>query len=245
VQTVSILDRRTQTLAISAPHSVITSEKKTLLVDWLVKWRVLDPLRFIQGNGGTDRRAFENRLNAVVRSAFNEEALRHTAHGLISDEREQAMQAVRARLADQVRALGIEIVDARIRRVDYAAETTNDIYRRMVAERNKVAGQLAAEGEAAKEQIRADADKQRAVILAEASLQAQRTKGEADAQATRIYAEAFGHDPRFAAFYRSLQAYRASFHSKSDVVVIDSGSDFFRALRGSGGGDDAAAARKR
>ncbi len=243
VQTVSMLDKRIQTLSSPEPHAIFTAEKQSLVVDWLVKWRISDPRQYIRNNG-VEQHNLENRLTAVVQAAFNEEVTRHTVRGVLSDERDKIMQNVRAHLSEQTRSFGIEIVDVRVKRVDFVAEITDAVYKRMISERNQVANQLTAEGEAAKERIRADADKQRSVIIAQATLDAQKIKGEADALATEAYADAFGRDPRFAAFYRNLEAYRSSFRGKSDVFVIDTSSEFFKAMRGGDAGDGASA-RKR
>ena len=247
VQTVSMLDKRIQTLDNPSPSAIFTAEKKSLVIDWLVKWRINDPRQFIRNNG-VEQRNLEIRLAAVAQAAFNEEVTKHTVRGVLSDERAQIMQNVKTRLVSESKPFGIEIVDVRIKRVDFVPEVTASVYNRMNSERKQVANQLRAEGEAVKEQIRADADKQVSVIVAEATLEAQKTKGEADAQATQIYGEAFGRDPKFAQFYRNLEAYRASFNKKSDVMVIDAGSDFFKAMRGSGGAGSAdvpAAAKKK
>jgi membrane protease subunit HflC len=234
VQTVSMLDKRIQTLDNPSPSAIFTAEKKSLVIDWLVKWRINDPRQFIRNNG-VEQRNLEIRLAAVAQAAFNEEVTKHTVRGVLSDERAQIMQNVKTRLVSESKPFGIEIVDVRIKRVDFVPEVTASVYNRMNSERKQVANQLRAEGEAVKEQIRADADKQVSVIVAEATLEAQKTKGDADAQATQIYGEAFGRDPKFAQFYRNLEAYRASFNKKSDVMVIDTSSDFFKAMRGSGG----------
>jgi membrane protease subunit HflC len=246
VQSVSTLDKRVQTLNSPEARAIFTAEKKSLVIDWMVKWRIHDPRQYIRSNGVTQAN-LESRLAAVTQAAFNEEVTKHTVRGVLSDERDQIMQDVQKRLVDESRAFGIDIVDVRIKRVDFVAEITDAVYKRMISERNQVATQLRAEGKAEEERIKADADKQRAVIIAQATLDAQKTKGEGDAKASAIYADAFGRDPRFAAFYRSLQAYRNSFQSRSDVMVIDSSSDFFKAMRGpdSAAGADAGAARKR
>ena len=242
VQTVSMLDKRIQTLENPSPSAIFTAEKKSLVIDWMVKWRIRDPRQYIRNNG-VEQKNLENRLGAVAQAAFNEEVTKHTVRGVLSDERAQIMQNVKTQLMSDAKAYGVEIIDVRIKRVDFVPEVTASIYKRMTTERAQVANQLRSEGEAAKEQIRADADKQKAVIVANAQQDAQKIKGEADAQATQIYGDAFGRDPKFAQFYRSLEAYRASFHNKSDVVVVDGGSDFFKAMRGSGSGDAPAAAR--
>jgi modulator of FtsH protease HflC len=242
VQTVSMLDKRIQTLDNPSPSAIFTAEKKSLVIDWMVKWRIRDPRQYIRNNG-VEQKNLENRLGAVAQAAFNEEVTKHTVRGVLSDERSQIMQNVKQRLEAESKLFGIEIVDVRIKRVDFVSDVTASVYSRMVTERRQVANKLRAEGEAVKEQIRADADRQKAVIVATATLDAQKIKGEADAQATQVYGEAFGRDPKFAQFYRNLEAYRASFNKKSDVVVVDSSSDFFRAMRGSGSGSgDAPAA---
>ena len=246
VQTVSMLDKRIQTLDNPSPSAIFTAEKKSLVIDWLVKWRINDARQFIRNNNG-EQLNLERRLAAVAQAAFNEEITKHTVRGVLSDERAQIMQNVKARLESESKQFGIDIIDVRIKRVDFVPEVTSSVFNRMISERKQVANQLRAEGEAVKEKIRADADKQVSVIVAEATLDAQKTKGEADAQATQIYGEAFGRDPKFAQFYRNLEAYRASFNKKSDVMVIDSSSDFFKAMRGSGGAGsaDASAAPKK
>jgi modulator of FtsH protease HflC len=169
-----------------------------------------------------------------VQAAFNEEVTKRTVRGVLADEREKVMQDVRKRLGDEAKAFGIEIVDVRIKRVDFVAEISDAVYRRMQSERQQVANELRSQGGAEGEKIRADADKQREVIIAEAYRDAQKLKGDGDAQASAKYADAFGRDPQFAQFYRSLEAYRASFRSKNDVMVVDPSSDFFKAMRGSG-----------
>jgi membrane protease subunit HflC len=247
VQTVSMLDKRIQTLDNPSPSAIFTAEKKSLVIDWLLKWRINDPRQFIRNNG-VEQRNLENRLGAVAQAAFNEEVTKHTVRGVLSDERAQVMRNVKTRLEDESKQFGIEIIDVRIKRVDFVPEVTNSVYNRMISERKQVANQLRAQGEAIRDTIRADADKQVSVIVAEAALDAQKTKGGADAQATQIYGDAFGRDPKFAQFYRNLEAYRASFSNKSDVVVVDSNSDFFKVMRGAGGAGpgtaDAAAAKK-
>lgn len=230
VQTVALIDRRIQTLDSSDARPVFTAEKKSLVVDWLVKWRVTDPRQYIRSNG-VSQSNLESRLSAVTQAAFNEEVTRHTVRGVLSDERDQIMQNVQKRLIDDSKSFGIEIVDVRIKRADFVADITEAVYNRMKSERDRVAKQLRAEGKGEEERIRAEADRQRTTIIAGATLEAQKIKGDGDAQASAIYAAAFGRDPRFAAFYRSLQAYRQTFQSKSDVMVVDSSSEFFKAMR--------------
>ena len=239
-QNVVFLDKRVQTLDSPETRPIFTAEKKSLVIDWLVKWRISEPRQFIRNNG-TDLRNLESRLSPVVQAAFNEEITKRTVRGVLAAERDKVMNDVRARLNDEAKAFGIEIVDVRIKRVDFVADITDSVYRRMESERKQVANELRSQGSAEGEKIRADADKQREVIIAEAYRDAQKLKGEGDAKASALYADAFGRDPAFAQFYRSLEAYRASFRSKSDVMVVDPSSDFFKAMRGTGGAGGAAA----
>jgi modulator of FtsH protease HflC len=238
-QNVVFLDRRIQTLDSPETAAIFTAEKKSLVVDWLVKWRIIDSRQFIR-TVGTDFRLLETRLSPVVQAAFNEEVTRRNVSDLLAKERESVMNDVKSRILDEAKAFGIEIVDVRIKRVDFVAAISDAVYRRMQSERQQVANELRSTGAADAEKIRADADRQRSVIVAEAYRDAQKIKGEGDARASALYADAFGRDPQFAQFYRSLEAYRASFRNKSDIMVLDPGSDFFRTMRD--GGSDAPAA---
>ena len=230
-QNVVFLDKRVQTLDSAETRPIFTAEKKSLVIDWLIKWRINEPRQFIRNNG-TDFRNLENRLSPVVQAAFNEEVTKRTVTGVLATEREKVMSDVQTRLADEAKAFGIEIIDVRIKKVDFVADITDSVYRRMQSERQQVANELRAQGGAEGEKIRADADRQREVIVAEAYRDSQKIKGEGDAKASVLYAEAFGRDPAFAQFYRSLEAYRIAFRNRSDVMVLDPSSDFFRAMRG-------------
>ncbi len=241
LQNVVILDRRIQSLDSPESRPIFTAEKKSLVIDWLMKWRIVEPKTFIRNNG-VDIRNAENRLVPIVQAALNEEVTKRTVGAVLSAEREKVMQGVIKRLADDAKAFGIEVVDVRIKRVDFSANITESVYRRMESERKRVANELRSTGGAEGEKIRADPDRQREIIVAEAYRDAQKIKGDGDAKSSAIYAEAFGKDPSFAQFYRSLEAYRSTFRSKSDVMVLDPGNDFFRAMRG--GGAAAAAGRK-
>jgi membrane protease subunit HflC len=243
-QNVVFLDKRIQTLDSAETRPIFTAEKKSLIIDWLIKWRIADPRQFIRNNG-TDMRNVESRLSQVVQAAFNEEITKRTVGGVLADERDKIMQDVRNRLSDEARAFGVELVDVRIKRVDFVADITDSVYRRMESERKQVANELRSEGSAEAEKIRADADKQREVIIAEAYRDSQKLKGEGDAKASALYADAFGRDPQFAQFYRSLEAYRASFRNRSDVMVVDPSSEFFKAMRGGGPAGTAAPATRR
>ena len=240
-QNVVFLDRRIQTMDSPETRPIFTAEKKSLVIDWLVKFRITDPRQFILNNGA-DMRGLEARLSPIVHAAFNEEVTKRTVGEVLSSGRDKVMQDVRGRLIDEGKSFGIEILDVRIKRVDFVANITDSIYSRMRSERQQVANQLRATGQAEGEKIRADADRQRDVIVAEAYRDAQKVQGEGDAKAAALFADAFGRDPQFAAFYRSLTAYRTAFRNKSDVMVIDSGNEFFKAMRGSASAAAAAAA---
>ncbi|HEU4460222.1 MAG TPA: protease modulator HflC [Methylibium sp.] len=230
-QNIVWLDRRIQSLDSPETRPVFTAEKTSLVIDWLVKWRITDPRQFIRNNGTNTRNA-EARLAPIVQAALNEEVTKLTVRQVLSTERDTVMQGVIRRLDDDAKAFGITVVDVRVKRVDFAANITESVYRRMESERKRVANETRSTGQAEGEKIRADADKQREVIVAEAYRDAQKIKGEGDAKASALFAEAFGRDPQFAQFYRSLEAYRASFRNKSDLMVVDPSGEFFRALRG-------------
>lgn len=243
-QNVVFLDRRIQTMDSPENRPIFTAEKKSLVIDWLIKWRITDPRQFIRNNG-TDMRGLESRLSPIVHAAFNEEVTKRTVGEVLSSARDKVMQDVRTRLSEEAKSFGIDILDVRIKRVDFVANITDSIYSRMASERKQVANQLRSTGAAEGEKIRADADRQREVIVAEAYRDAQKTKGEGDGRAAAIFSEAYGRDPQFAKFYRSLEAYRASFKNKSDLMVVDPSSDFFQSLLGANGGNAATpAARK-
>jgi len=235
VQTVSYIDKRLLTLHSPDTEPMLTLEKQRMVIDWYVRWRVTEASQYIR-NVGLDEAAGATQLNRVVRNAFQEEINRHTVRELLSAKRELIMSAVQREVLAQVKGAkpwGIDVVDVRITRADYVDAITESVYRRMEAERKRVANELRSTGAAEGEKIRADADRQREVTVANAYRDAQKVKGEGDAQASAIYAEAFGRDAQFAQFYRSLEAYRASFNKKSDVMVIDpANSEFFRAFRG-------------
>lgn len=234
-QNVSYIDKRLLTLDSSDTEPMYTAEKQRMVIDWYVRWRVTDPLEYIR-NVGLDENAGASKLNGVVRNAFQEEIKKRTVKDLISTKRETLMADVKAEVLERVRGAkpwGIDVIDVRITRADYVEAITESVYRRMEAERKRVANELRSTGAAEGEKIRADADRQREVTIANAYRDAQKIKGEGDAEAARIYAEAFGRDPQFAQFYRSLEAYKASFTKKSDVMVLDpSSSEFFKVFRG-------------
>ena len=228
-ENIRFFDRRILTIDNPEAERFITAEKKNLLVDSYVKWRIVDPRKFFISFKGDERLA-EDRLTQLVRSALNEEFTKRTVRELISDQREQVMQGIRKKVADDAAEIGVEIVDVRLKRVDLLAEISDSVYRRMEAERKRVANELRSTGAAESDKIRADAERQRDVILAEAYRDAQKIKGVGDAKATALYAEAFGRDPQFAQFYQSLEAYRNSFKDKRDVMVVEPNGEFFKFL---------------
>ena len=230
IQNVQFFDRRIMTIDNPEAERFITSEKKNLLVDSFVKWRIVDPRKFFISFKGDERLA-QDRLSQLVKSALNEEFTKRTVRELISEQREQVMQGIKKKVADDTSDIGIEIVDVRLKRVDLLAEISDSVYRRMEAERKRVANELRSTGAAESEKIRADAERQRDVILAGAYRESQIIKGEGDAKANAIYNEAFSRDVQFAQFYRSLEAYKASFKDKKDIMVIDPSSDFLKYLK--------------
>ena len=235
-QNVSYIDKRLLTLDSTDSEPMLTAEKQRVVIDWYVRWRVSEPTEYIR-NVGLDERAGALQLTRVVRNAFQQEVNKRTVNELLSTKRDALMNDVRNQVLGAVKSAekpwGMDVVDVRINRIDYAETITESVYRRMEAERAQVANQLRSTGAADGEEIRAGADRQREVTLANAYREAQKVKGDGDAEAARVYAEAFGKDPAFAQFYRSLDAYKASFANKSDVVVVDPSSDFFKAMRSS------------
>src|SRR3954468_1455427 len=248
LQSVSYIDKRLLTLDSVDTEPMLTAEKQRVVIDWYVRWRITDPLAYIR-NVGLDEAAGANQLNRVMRNAFQEEVNRVTVGELLSKRREQLMGDVKREVLDVVKGAkpwGVDVVDVRITRADYVEAITESVYRRMQAERTRVANELRSTGAAEGEKIRADADRQREITIANAYREAEKIKGEGDAQAAAIYGEAFGRDPQFAQFYRSLQAYRATFNKKGDVTVLDpNGTEFFKAFRGNAGSAPAPASGKK
>lgn len=230
LQNVVYLDKRILTLDASGADLVQTSEKKNLMIDTFVKWRIGDARRYWVSFQGSERAA-SDRLAMLLRDVLNIAVNKRTVNQITSSEREKAMAEISELLQARVKALGIDIVDVRMKRVDFTPEISESVYSRMEAERKRVASEERSKGAAQAERIRAGADRQSEVILAEAYRDAQKTKGEGDGEAARIYADAFGKDPEFARFYRSLEAYRRSFSQKSDVMVVDPSADFFSYLK--------------
>lgn len=234
-QNVLFLDKRILTLDTPEADRFITAEKKNILVDAYIKWRILDPRLYFVSFTGDERRA-QDRMSQIIKAALNEEITKRTVREVISGERSKVMNAIHKKVTDEAKQIGVEIIDVRLKRVDYVEQINNSVYDRMKAERVRVANELRSTGAAESEKIRADADRQRTVILAEAYRDAESIRGDGDAKATQIYAQAFGQNPEFYKFYRSLEAYRASFKNRSDMMVIDPNSEFFRFFKSTGSG---------
>ena len=228
-------EKRIVTLDWEQPAEIVTSENKTMTVDSFVKWRIIDPAKYYVSVKEGGEAAAEDRLSQVVNAGLRDEFGKRTVRDVIAGERGAIMQSMKVRADKEARQIGIQVVDVRLKRVDYSEEISKSVFDRMIAERKRIANQLRSEGSAASEKIRADADKQREVIIAEAFRDAQKAKGEGDAKAAEIYSSAYGKNPEFYAFYRSQEAYKNSFKSKADVMVLDPSSEFFKYMRGAGG----------
>jgi membrane protease subunit HflC len=235
VQNVRYFDSRILTLDSAAPETFITAEKKNVLVDSFVKWRITDVKQYYISVGGDEARA-QTRLMQTVNSSMREEFGKRTIHEVVSGERDKIMAILREKADADAQKIGVQVLDVRLKRVDFTPEISDSVYRRMDAERKRVANELRATGNAESEKIRADADRQREVALAVAYRDAQKIKGEGDAKAAAIYASAFGRNSEFYSFYRSLEAYKQSFKNKSDVMVLDPSSTFFKYLKNSNKG---------
>ena len=230
VQNIRYFDTRILTLDAGDPERFITSEKKNVLVDSFIKWRVIDAKQYYVSVGGDETRA-EIRLNQTVNDGLRAEFGKRTINDVVSGRREDIMKIIRAKADQDARKIGVQVVDVRIKRVDLPETVSENVYGRMQAERKQVANELRSTGAAEAEKIKADADKQKDVIVAEAYRDAQSVKGLGDAKASALYAAAYGKSPEFYAFYSSMQAYRESFKSKSDVMVLDPSADFFKYMK--------------
>jgi len=231
IQNVRYFDMRILTFDDAEPLRFITSEKKPVLVDSFVKWRIVDVKQYYVSVQGEELRA-ATRLKQTISGGLQNEFGSRTVHEVVSGERDKIMEEVRVKADQELRRdLGVELVDVRLKRVDLPQEVSESVYRRMEAERKRIANDLRATGGAEAEAIRADADRQREVILANAYRDAQKTKGEGDARSAATYARAFSENTEFYAFYRSMEAYRSSFRGKNDLMVLEPSSDFFRYLK--------------
>jgi len=230
---VRYFDVRILTIDTAEPERFLTSEKKNVLVDLFVKWRITDVRQYfisVQGNEA----AAQTRLLQTINDGLRAEFGNRTVHDVVSGERDKIMNLMRDKANEDAKKIGVDVLDVRLKRVDLPQEVSVDVYRRMEAERKRVANELRSTGSAESEKIRADADRQREVIVAQAYREAQRIKGEGDAKATAIYARAYEQNAEFYSFYRSLEAYKASFRGRNDVMVIEPTSDFFKYLRSGG-----------
>lgn len=234
IQNVTYLDKRLLTLESRDTEPLLTAEKQRIVIEWFVRWHITDPLEYIR-NVGLDSDAGAQQLDRVMRNAVQDEINRRTVGEIIARQRDSLMADVKNDVTKAIngsKPWGIEVVDVRITRADYVASITESVYKRMQAERQRVANELRSTGVADGEKIRADADRQREVIVADAYRAAQEIRGKGDAQANQIYADAFNQDPQFAEFYRSLGAYKESIGKKGDFMVVDpASSQFFNDFR--------------
>lgn len=237
IQNVRYFDKRILTLDSAEPERFLTSEKKNVLVDSFTKWRIVDPKLYYRSVAGDESRA-KTRIAQTVNAGLREEFGKRTVHEVVSGERTKIMEQMREKADADARNIGVQIVDVRVKRVELPSDVSESVYRRMDAERKRVANELRSQGSAEAEKIRADADKQREVIIAEAYRDAQKMKGEGDAKAAATYALAYENNPEFYAFYRSLEAYRGSFRNKNDVIVVEPNADFFRYMKNIGRGGE-------
>lgn len=231
INNVRKFDSRLQTLD-AAPERYLTSEKKNLEVDSFIKWRIKDVELFYTTMNG-DNRLAGMRLSQIVKDGLRGEFGSRTVKEVISGERVEIAQKIRNSTAKAADAFGIEIEDVRIKRIDLAKDVSESVYRRMEAERHRVAKDLRSKGAESAEKIRADADRQRVVILADAYSEAEILRGKGDAKASEIYANSYNADPEFYAFYHSINAYQKSFNDKSDIMLVDPSSDFFKYFKNS------------
>ncbi len=243
IQNVRLFDMRILTFDDPEPLRFLTSGNRPVLVDSFVKWRISDVrLYYISVQGDEFRAA--TRIKQTVAGSLRDEFGVRSLHDVVSGQREELMARVRQKADADLKRIGVEVVDVRLKRVDLPQEVSDSVFGRMQAERKRIANELRSTGAAEAERIRADADRQREVILAEAYRDAQRTKGEGDARASAIYANAFSQNPEFYSFYRSMEAYRSTFRGK-DLMLLEPNSEFLRYLRDSQGrGAPAAAGRK-
>ena len=236
LQNIIYLEKRTLTIDTPDADRFITKEKQNVVVDTYVKWRIQNAKLFYTSVAGRVASA-NDRISRALRDGLNNEIATRTVNDVISGEREEVMESVTRRVAEDATQIGVQIVDVRLRKVEFADEIRDSVFRRMESERKAIASERRSEGAAEAEKIRANADRQRVGLLAQAYKQAQDIKGVGDAEAASAYADAFGQDPDFAEFYRSLQAYRESFQNGSDLIITDPNSDFFQFFKSNKGGN--------
>jgi len=226
INEIKVFDRRIQTLD-AAPQRFLTVEKKDVIVDYYAKWRISDAAQYFRSTGGSVNRTsrlLAERIGTGLRDEFG----KRTIQEVVSEERSELMDELRKKSDLQANEFGVEIIDVRVKKIDLPPEVSDSVYERMRAERARVASDLRAKGKEAAERIRADADRQRTVTLADAYKESEQARGEGDAKATEIYAKAYGADPEFYSFYRSLNAYRGAFGGSGDMMVLQPDSEFFR-----------------
>jgi len=229
INSVRYFDARILTLD-AEPQPFLTKEKKKVLVDYFVKWRIADVMKFYVTLGGNTQGGGVL-LSQLINSGLRDEFGKRTIQEVISGDRRKIMEILSVAADRETRGYGIQVVDVRIQRVDLPNEVSQSVYQRMEAERARTAKELRAQGAEAAEKIRADADRQREILMAEAYREAERLRGEGDARATAIYAQAYSRDPEFYSFYRSINAYKESFKDKTDIMVVDPSADFFKYLK--------------
>ncbi|OGA41666.1 MAG: HflC protein [Betaproteobacteria bacterium RIFCSPLOWO2_12_FULL_68_19] len=234
LQNVRLFDMRILTYDDLEPLRFLTQGNRPVLVDSFVKWRINDVRQYYVSVQGDEFRA-STRIRQTISGTLREEFGTRSLHDVVSGEREAIMSQVREKVDQDLKRIGVEIIDVRLKRVDLPQDVSESVYRRMEAERKRIANELRSTGAADAEKIRADADRQREVLLAEAYRDAQRVRGEGDAKAAATYAAAFSQNPEFFAFYRSMDAYRNTFRGRNDLMLLESNSDFLRYFRDSMG----------
>ncbi len=232
-QNILYLDKRILTNESAESDLIITAEKMNILVDAYVKWSIIDPKMYYISFNGEEGPA-QDRMSQIVKAALNDTITKRTVREVISSKRSDLMAPIIKKMSEEASAIGIKIIDVRLKRIQYVENINSSVYERMKSERLRVANTLRSTGAADSQKIRADADKQRAVLLAEAYRDAEKIRGEGDGKASEIYAQTFGQNPEFYRFYRSLEAYRASFKNRTDMMVLDPNSEFFKYFKSSG-----------
>ena len=232
LQNVRLFDMRILTFDDAEPLRFLTQGNRPVLVDSFVKWRIADVRQYYVSVQGDELRA-ATRIKQTVAGVLRDEFGARTVHEVVSGEREQVMNRVRDKVDQDLKRIGVEIIDVRLKRVDLPQDVSESVYRRMEAERKRIANELRSTGAAEAEKIRADADRQREVLLAEAYRDAQRIRGDGDAKSAAIYAAAFNQNPEFYSFYRSMEAYRSTFRGRNDLMLLEPNSDFLRYFRDS------------
>lgn len=230
IQSVTKFSKQILTLDSAEPERFNTKENQPVQVDSFVKWQIADAREFYRTVAGEEKQA-ERRIGQTVTSLLREEFGRRTLLEVISGDREKIMATVRDAAEIDAKKIGVKIIDVRLKRVDFDESVSTRVFDRMRSERQRVAAEFRSNGGAESERIKADADKQAQVILAEAYKKAQEMQGSGDAKATAIYSAAYGQNAEFYSFYRSLEAYKATFKNKSDVMVLDPSADFFKFLK--------------